>query len=78
MYRLNGMASRHGMTANCRKLLELEEETLFGWILDMYQRGLPSNINCPLPCPITPIQFTVEGCHYSRVRHSLIGMATNV
>lgn len=28
MYRLNGMASRHEMTANCRKLSELEEETI--------------------------------------------------
>lgn len=49
MYRLNRMASRHEMTANCRKLSELEEETLSRWILDMYQRGLPlqiSNVRC--------------------------------
>ena len=45
MYHLNGMVPRHEKTANCRKLSELEEDTLSRWILDMYQRGLPLQIS---------------------------------
>ena len=45
MYHLNGMVSQHEKTANCRKLSELEEDTLSRWILDMYQRGLPLQIS---------------------------------
>ena len=45
MYHLNGMVSRHEKTANCRKLSELEEDTLSRWILDMSQRGLPLQIS---------------------------------
>ena len=45
IYHLNGKTSRHEMTANCRELSELEEETLSRWILDMYERGLPLQVS---------------------------------
>ena len=43
--RLNRTTSRKETTANCRKLSDIEEDTLSRWILDMYKRGLPLQIS---------------------------------
>ena len=45
MDHLNGTTSRKESIANCRKLSDIEEDTLSRWILDMYERGLPLQIS---------------------------------
>ena len=45
MKHLNGVHSRKESTANCRKLSDIEEDTLSRWILNMCQRGLPLQIS---------------------------------
>ena len=45
LHRLNGMTSRKESIANSQKLLDIKEETLSKWILNICQRGLPLRIS---------------------------------